>query len=402
VCKLEYAEIDAFGFVILLLFYFNQRRSGTSSLDDRLFNWLLLVGMAVQLLDGALWLLDGVVYPGGYAVLIALTTVDYFLQPFVTCFWAMYCELRVHMDERGLKKRLPLYLVPIAVNLLLVSVNLFYPLIFRIDAGNTYHRESLYFMCLLLHFGYLVGSFLIVIRKMLTCSVFPEHRELAFMLFFAIPPIIGGILQQLFYGSSLVWPSLVISIVIVYINVLNRQISTDSLTGLNNRRGLKRFLDVRIASNETDALFLIIIDADDFKAINDRYGHVAGDRALTQIAEILKTLCADRDCFLARLGGDEFVIVRQNATENAPEAFARRIADDIEAFNLRGTEPYRLSLSIGSAYFDANGTGTTDALLTAADQNMYQSKIMKKASARRALSEAGDTPKCKLACEKDG
>jgi len=78
---LAYAELDLFGLIILFLFYMNQRQSGCYSQDDQLINAVLLVGMAVLLLDGTLWLLDGVVYPGGHAVLVTLTTVSYIINP---------------------------------------------------------------------------------------------------------------------------------------------------------------------------------------------------------------------------------------------------------------------------------------------------------------------------------
>jgi diguanylate cyclase (GGDEF)-like protein len=147
-------------------------------------------------------------------------------------------------------------------------------------------------------------------------------------MMFSVPPILGGIVQGLFYGTSLTWPSVIVSFVIVYIYVLNRQISTDALTGLNNRRMLKRYLDLETNYADKDSrLFLIMLDADNFKSINDTFGHAAGDRALTQIAEILKALCNQRDCFLSRLGGDEFTIVGKDRDG----LMLNEMAEEIEA-----------------------------------------------------------------------
>jgi hypothetical protein len=82
---LAYAELDFFGFLILLIFYLNQRRSGCYAFEDRLINSILFNGMAVLLLDGTLWLLNRVVYPGAHTVLIALTSVSFILNPAMAC-----------------------------------------------------------------------------------------------------------------------------------------------------------------------------------------------------------------------------------------------------------------------------------------------------------------------------
>jgi len=382
---LAYAELDFFGLIILFLFYINQRRSGCFAFDDRLINAILLIGMFVLLLDGVLWLLNSVIYPGSHAVLIGLTSLSFIINPSLSCLWLFYCDLRIYSDERRLKKNLLLYGFPFFINILLTICNLFTPLVFSIDNGNAYHRESLFFIYLAVFYAYLLWAVFLVLRKIKRCDSPVERRDLWVLVFFSVPPIVGSILQSFFYGTSFTWPSVVISYVIVYIYVLNRQISTDSLTGLNNRRMLQRYLDYKVTSIEAGPpLFLIMLDADDFKCINDTYGHATGDRALMQIAGILKALCNHQDCFLARLGGDEFVIVGRDYNGSMLETLASDIGTRVAAFNASGGEPYRLSLSIGTARFSPGTVDTTDALLIAADRNMYQAKADKK----KALKDA--------------
>jgi diguanylate cyclase (GGDEF)-like protein len=376
---LSYAEIDFFGAVLLLVFYLNQRQSEVRSLEDRLFNAVLGVTMVMLVLDGALWMLHGVVYPHGHAILRVLTSLSFIINPTVTFFWLYYCDLRVFSDERGMRKRLALYSLPLVINTGTVLANLFTPLVFHIDGANLYHRDMFFFIYVSVFYLYLIGSSVMLIHKMSHCETASERREFRYLLLFSIPPFIGGILQTLFYGTSLSWPCTVISIAIVYINVLNRQISTDTLTGLNNRRMLKRYLDLRInAADETTSLYVIMLDADNFKNINDTYGHKAGDRALTQLADILKTLCKHRECFLARLGGDEFVIIGSNHHTCVMETLLSELDTEIRKFNESGMEPYRLAISTGTARYDVQTVNTTDLLLTAADQSMYAVKAAKR------------------------
>ncbi|MCE5344192.1 MAG: GGDEF domain-containing protein [Eubacteriales bacterium] len=376
--------------IILLLFYLNQRRSGCYALDDRIFNSVLLIGTTVLLLDGVLWLLDGVVYPGGRGILFFLTSASFIINPLIACLWVFYCDLRVHGDERGLIRRAPLYCFPLILNVALVIVNCFIPVAFSINEANQYHREPLFLLYFLVFYVYLVGAIVILMRKWKHYESPAERRDLIFMMLFSVPPILGGIVQGLIYGTSLTWPSTIISFVIVYINVLNRQISTDALTGLNNRRMLKRYLDMETNFAETDStLFLIMLDMDNFKQINDTYGHAVGDRALTQIADILKSLCGHRNCFLSRLGGDEFTIVGKDHDDQTLNEMLSEIEKRIAEFNASGVEPYQLSVSAGFARFKSVQADTTDALLIAADRSMYSVKAEKKQASQTIAEPEG-------------
>jgi diguanylate cyclase (GGDEF)-like protein len=370
--------MNVFGIIILSFFLRNQRRSGSLSLDDRLFNAILVAMMVEQLMDAGQWALDGANFPGVYLLQLLCYTLGYATAPVITCLWVMYCDIRVHMDERGLKKRMPLYFLPILINTLLLLANLFTPLVFRIDSAHIYHREYWFGVYMVLMYLYGIASLLLVSRKAFQPEPSAERTEFRFMALFIIPPIIGGLLQWLFYGVSLIWFSMVLSIVMVYTKVLSRQILTDPLTGLNNRRKLNQYLSMKTNSIDANqSLFLMIMDADNFKGINDSFGHTAGDRALVAFAEILKKVCMGRDCFLARYGGDEFLIIGRDQDEINAGMLAKRIEAQTGEFNATTSEPFRLSLSIGWAYFQPQGTNTIDALLNAADQSMYRAKHIK-------------------------
>ena len=361
-----------FGLLILLLFWQNQRSSGSRSLDTRLFNGILLATMLEQLMDAGQWLLDGAFFPGSRILQVFCYTVGYMVAPFITCLWALYCDLRANMDERALKRRAPLYAVPLMMNTLLLIANLFTPLVFRIDAGNMYHRDQFFWVYMALMYFYGLLSMAMVLRKAAKTESVSERREFRYMGLFIIPPVLGGVLQWMFYGLSLVWMCATLSIVLVYINVLSRQISTDTLTGLNNRRQLNRYLDLKINSAEANEnTFLVMLDADGFKGINDVFGHAAGDRALIAMADVLKKSCAHQECFLARLGGDEFVIVGEEKDAFRPASLAETITAQVTEFNRQTREPFQLSISAGWAYFQPGTVNTADALLMAADESMY-------------------------------
>lgn len=153
----------------------------------------------------------------------------------------------------------------------------------------------------------------------------------------------------------------------------NRRLALiDELTGLHSRRGFYNLSEVYLRfmhrSERTEQLFFF--DLDDFKSINDRFGHAAGDDALRHMASAL------RDCFpgaelIARLGGDEFVVLGSLAAEDV--ALAReRLLTWLDAFNRSGQADYRLGTSIGVAQYEPGES--LEALLERADLAMYADK----------------------------
>ncbi len=149
--------------------------------------------------------------------------------------------------------------------------------------------------------------------------------------------------------------------------------TTDGLTGLTNRRGFdavaNTVLDLcRRSGREAMMLFA---DLDGLKSINDTFGHNAGDRALSEFAQILDHTYRASDV-IARLGGDEFAVLLTGADQPDPAIpKLRRALDD---FNDATDEPYRLRVSVGSTRFRPHAGDTVDALLARADADMYEDK----------------------------
>lgn len=378
---LAFIQTDIFGIIILLYFWLNQRRTGSLSVDDRVFNDILITVIVIQLADMGQWGLEGVIFPGSYVLQTICYTIGFSLAPLVPCLWAIYCDLRTHLDERGLRRRLPLYLLPIVLHALLMIANLFTPLVYWIDENHIYHRDLFFVVYMILIYVYSAVAVWFVFQKTRESISALERTELHYMALFIVPPLIGGLLQGIFFGISVVWLCVVLSLIMVYTNVLSRQISTDPLTGLNNYRKLKRYLDLKISAAETEnRMFLMMLDADRFKMINDTYGHSAGDRALVSISEILKKVCQNRCYILARIGGDEFVICGYDQEGYGPQQIASQLEKAMGEYNATTREAYRLSLSFGWAYLNVQTMKTADALMNAADQAMYRAKAQKKSS----------------------
>jgi diguanylate cyclase (GGDEF)-like protein/PAS domain S-box-containing protein len=163
---------------------------------------------------------------------------------------------------------------------------------------------------------------------------------------------------------------------------LRRQALSDSLTGLANHRKLVEVLHAEICrTKRTQREFaLVLLDLDGLKAINDRFGHPAGNRALCRLAQTLSDCCRSLDT-AARQGGDEFALVLPETGAAAATLVARRICELLA----NDAEPPALSVSVGVASYpkDADTIGT---LLYAADRALYAMKAKQPRAARAGQS----------------
>jgi diguanylate cyclase (GGDEF)-like protein/PAS domain S-box-containing protein len=152
----------------------------------------------------------------------------------------------------------------------------------------------------------------------------------------------------------------------------------DWLTGLHNRRGFVTLAEQQFkASNRTKTqLQLVFTDVDGLKWINDNLGHEEGDKALIDTAQILRQTFRESD-IIARLGGDEFAILAIDTADSNPEAFAKRLQQNLDACNAKQGCRYKLAMSWGAAIYDPESPLSLDELMSSADELMYAQKRSK-------------------------
>lgn len=159
----------------------------------------------------------------------------------------------------------------------------------------------------------------------------------------------------------------------------------DSLTRLPNRRWIDERLSQTLAETQRsgEKFALIMLDINDFKQVNDKYGHSAGDCVLTELAKRLRKAVRESD-FAGRLGGDELIILaRQIETDDLMAQVLERIRHQLNGKMALGDNLVDLDVSIGAAVFPADGDNM-DTLLGAADSGMYEDKKKQKHAAKAA------------------
>ncbi|MBN8845283.1 MAG: diguanylate cyclase [Sphingomonadales bacterium] len=159
--------------------------------------------------------------------------------------------------------------------------------------------------------------------------------------------------------------------------LLAHRASHDMLTAMPNRSAFDEQLALRIqaAAKRGERFAVLFIDADNFKAANDNFGHRAGDAVLVALSARIKDTLRKGD-FAARIGGDEFIVIIDPLDPGiAPEILAERIQTSVSApIQLPGGGEYRLAISVGVAVYPDHGADAT-ALLNVADAAMYAEKL---------------------------
>jgi diguanylate cyclase (GGDEF)-like protein len=154
---------------------------------------------------------------------------------------------------------------------------------------------------------------------------------------------------------------------------------TDSMTGLNNRRGFMILATnlLKFSRRAGYSSSLIYIDLDSLKYINDTFGHAGGDAALTSFAQILNETFRESD-IIGRLGGDEFIALIVDAAESDLASMQTRLQGNVEAYNRQVGREHALSFSLGVIRIDSHSTITMEEFLSQADEAMYKHKLSRR------------------------
>lgn len=374
--------LDVFGLAFLffhaLLCRWSYTRREKPSLAYRIM--IILISVYV-VLDLATWALDGRVFPGARGIYTVILLLYFAVIGCIPPLWLIYCDERLQFNPKTRTRRVNLYLLFAEINLLTLIPHAAGVPIFRLTETNEYIRGPLYPVHLILSLGCIILSLVLIFRRCRGLSPIQRQEYLALSMF--LPPIlIAFIIQASSYGGSFLPICLSISAILSFLAEQEHLLRVDLMTGVRNRFSFEpqvTWLLTHVPYNHT--LFCLMIDADRFKTINDRFGHSEGDRAVRFIAKGLLSSCEWND-MICRFGGDEFMVIGRRFTEENVKQLVRDIHAAIQAIQSEENLPYRLSVSIGVALFDSGFSGTPDELLRIADTDMYRRKSEKKANER--------------------
>ena len=367
--------VDCFAIIVMAILIFTCYMSFDNTQDVRLMRRAFLVLLLVLFSDLFQWALDGREGSSVTTLLYIDNTLYYVFQIAAVIVWNDYVHYRVMRKVKTKNIMIATSAVPFVLVLVLMLTNPLTHFIFFISKGNHYERGPLSSPLALLVMGYLLyTSFWIMYmrRKEMLASI---RREYLILAGFVVAPFLGAVIQLNAFGISLIWPLASISMLILYINRSQDEISIDALTGLNNRGSLDKYLLERVFDESEERLTLILMDLDKFKTINDELGHDMGDVALREVSEIIRQTFSSGHNFLARYGGDEFVVVIPQIDDpRMIDGYMRNLRSNVDAFNNAESFPIKISISCGMAFYPREEIKTPEDLLKAADNQMYIEK----------------------------
>lgn len=355
--------------VLLIIYYHGFNYHEKDSLSSKLYMIMLNITAFLLIID-VLGRLDGNASRFHVIFNHAGNFILFLLNPVLPSLWIVYVHYQVFLDEKRTRRLwLPLGIINL-VNVIALILTQFFGWYYYIDSDNIYHRGPLFWFPALITISLILASFIIIVMN---CGSLDRKRFLSLILF-AVLPFVGVILQIAFYGSSLALSCVALSMLIVFLNVQNQSLNTDYLTGVNNRKKLDAYLRERIGLSTREKVFsAILIDINNFKHINDTYGHNMGDHALEAAAKLLKSCLRSSD-FIARFGGDEFCIVLNISDKSELEDLVCRINECLERYNKLNHHIYKLEFSMGYAVYDYKKHTSAEEFINHIDMLMYENK----------------------------
>lgn len=343
----------------------NRWRIIEDKIENKCIHLMLATTLVGCILDPLTFTFDGKVGVVGWLFAFVGNGVLFCFNMVIGPVWSALIIHHVRGSFYKYEKRL-VYILCI-IGFILIVANLFVPIVYHVDSNNVYHRDSLYWYYLVMEAFFLIyGCVMYIIAKSRggILKFFP-------VVVFIIPIVIGIVVQTSVYGVSTIPPFVAISVCCMINSLKNESIYKDHLTGIYNRAYLdqiKRESDKK----KNGAITAIMIDLNDFKSINDRFGHNIGDQALIDTASILRKTIGDIGSVI-RYAGDEFVIIINTNDEGVVDEYIEKIKINIDKFNESANREYDLLYAIGRYCVDLS-VDTVDSLLNEVDHRMYLNK----------------------------
>lgn len=355
---------NALGVALLLTLILGNTSRLSGDRDLRTLIKIMFIAISGCVMDAVSYTVDG--HSGFiYTVLIYVSNSWlYFANMLVGKLWVTFVidHIKVTMEKRTRVFLNVLFYFAVAC----LIINIFYPIVFEIK-DNVYDRKFLYFIFVLIAGLYMAESVVLHYRA--------KKRRGGYSLFsvyiFLVPVVIGIVIQSLFYGISVIWPSICIALAGVMSAMKNEIIFKDRLTGIYNRVYLE-YVQKDLSLRKEAYVTGMMIDLNDFKSINDKFGHAAGDEALIIAADIFCKTIGDLGSVM-RYAGDEFVILINTVDDDKVSSVIENLNRALKAFNDTQEKPYKLSISIGYAALDLKNQSMNDFMNTI-DKKMYENK----------------------------
>lgn len=372
--NLIYLEALLLCLVILIVLFIANIRYWRPLIINRLS--LIYIFVALTILSYAAWVfIDG--HPS-YAWLNKIATVASTSFMTLSCVFYYYYVLKhVGVNFQNGKFWYISSFFAVAGSVTLYIISIWTGTAFYIDSDGHYQRGILFFGDLIASYAYVACGVAFAVGKAVKAENLTERHKYTTIALAIIPTVILGIVNNILpypYGLPTVFFGIIVSLLIVFASSSAGRVTRDGLTGLLNRFAFDRLLSQTINKanhNDNLSLWLLVIDINGFKGINDTYGHVVGDEVLIKLSATLEKVCKDFDATVGRWGGDEFIAFveasEESVAQNLWQTLKARVATDCN-----DDQRFTVSISVGMAKL--REYETMKHLFEEADHKLYEDK----------------------------
>ena len=219
----------------------------------------------------------------------------------------------------------------------------------------------------------------LVMKKYYDKNEYADHEKYGKLLSAVLLVFLAIFTYVMIYLPYIIWIGNLLAVLYLYTGMQGLLIYTDELTSLGNRRRMLQ--DIHEKSKEEWSY--ILADVNQFKMINDTYGHNEGDRALIAVADVLNDIALLHGSKAYRIGGDEFALVLPLANEDAVSAICLDIRDRLNEHARNIRLPYELTVSCGFSLVSRDSVAGVAEIMEAADQRMYEKKQSSRKSRKK-------------------
>lgn len=312
--------------------------------------------------------------PNTRFLVVFFNLLNYIILSLMAYEWFMYMAASENMPFRTDPRKRRLLLLPLVLSTLVIIIAyLCNPLFWISESGEL---NTLYYpLMIAAPTFYLVSAFVI---SMINAGKSNSKSEKSLYRLIGIYPLtvlLFGLIQTFMLNAPLFCFGCTIMMLFFYIQNIQALISVDSLTRLNNRGQIDRYME-QVRYKEGTKIYVMMIDIDRFKGINDTFGHAEGDRALILVSDTLKQSVGriKASAFLGRYGGDEFsIFIQSTAEENIPEILISDIRMALLKKQLDNRLPYELKISVGYDFLKSK-EDSLEACMIRADEMLYRNK----------------------------
>lgn len=363
--------LNSFSIVILviMLFNFNYSKEKNKDYQNKLFVTMVVVTIFCLIAE-TLSKFDG--NPETY--FSQINQIGNFLifasTLFIPTSWFLYVHFQIFQVKKQTRKFLPTAILINIAYFLLTVISRRYGWFYVIDENNIYSEGPFFEL-----YMSAIGIILLIVEAMIIKYKNKINKETFYtLLLIPIIPFSCVIIQLISPKISIMLNGVVAALLLIFINVQNKVIETDYLTDIFNRGKLDKYIENKIKNSTAQKTFsAILIDIDEMKLVNDKFGHAVGDELIINFAKIIKNSIGIND-FASRISGDEFCVVLNTDKENEIIEVIEKIEKRTNNHNEDNDVDYKINFSKGYAIYDYESKMTNKEFIKIIDDEMYKDK----------------------------